>query len=49
METFSGHRRTHVLGYLGVFQIEAQVEIKKKATADKIKGIKERNKAKYSF
>lgn len=49
MGTFRGHRKTHFLRYLGVFQIEAQKEIKKKVTADKIKWIKERNKAKCSF
>lgn len=46
METF---RRTHSLRYPEVFQIEAQEEIKNEVIADKIKGIKERNKAKCSF
>lgn len=46
METF---RRTHSLRYPEVFQIEAQEEIKNEVIADKIKGIKERNKAKRSF
>lgn len=49
MENFSAHRRTHFLRYLGVLQIGAQEEIKKKVTANKKKGIKERNKVKRSF